>query len=111
MYKHTRRTGDLGRFRTPSLRNVELTGPYMHNGIFDSLDAVLDFYSRGGQKSDVDALAGDGTKKPFKSSYVTGFRLSLQEKKDVIEFLKSLTDLTFTQDQRYSEPRASSIVP
>ena len=111
MYKHTRRTGDLGRFRTPSLRNVELTGPYMHNGIFDSLDAVLDFYSRGGQKTEADALAGDGAKKPFKSSYVTGFRLSLQEKKDVIEFLKSLTDLTFTQDQRYSEPRASSIVP
>ena len=95
----------MGRFRTPSLRNIALTAPYMLDGSIDTLDEVLEFYSRGGRKIEKGALAGDGVSNPFKSSFVRGFLLSPTEKREVVSFLKSLTDISFVQDPGYSLPR------
>ena len=78
---------DLFRFRTPSLYNVELTAPYMHNGSLATLEAVIDFYDRGGDEP----LAGA---KPLD--------LTKAEKRDLIAFLKTLTDI------RYATPEKGS---
>jgi len=105
LHKHTGRSDDMGRFRTPSLRNIALTAPYMHDGSIDTLDEVLEFYSRGGRKIEKGALAGDGARNPFKSSFVRGFSLSRTEKREVVSFLKSLTDTSFVKDKSLSAER------
>ncbi len=71
-----------GAFKIPSLRNVELTGPYMHNGSFKSLEEVLDFYDRAGNVSNLQHFAT--------GVFEHGF--TQQKKADIIAFLKSLTD-------------------
>ena len=72
-------------FKTPSLRNVALTAPYMHNGVFGTLDEVIDFYNNGGGK-------GLGIAPANQSLSFDKLNLTGKEKKDVIAFLKSLTD-------------------
>jgi cytochrome c peroxidase len=72
-----------GRFKTPTLRNIDLTAPYMHNGGMATLDQVLDFYSRG--RSDFDETEG-GT------APGAVLNLSDAQKSDLIAFLKALTD-------------------
>ena len=105
LHKHTGKSGDMGRFRTPSLRNIALTAPYMHDGSIETLEEVLEFYSRGGRKIEEGALAGDGARNPFKSSFVKGFLLSPTEKREVVSFLKSLTDTSFVQDPGHNLQR------
>ncbi len=74
---------DLGKFRTPSLRNVELRAPYMHNGRFKTLEAVVDFYDRGGD------FPGPNTDR----SRIRPLNLSTQQKSDLIAFMRRpLTD-------------------
>ena len=73
---------DRGKFRTPSLRNVELRAPYMHNGRFASLEEVIEFYDRGG---DFDAPSKD-------TNFVRRLNLDAREKADLAAFLRSLTD-------------------
>lgn len=70
---------DIGRFKTPSLRNVAVTGPYMHDGSMDSLEEVVDFYNQGGE----DNSMLDGGIRPL--------RLTEREKADLVEFMKTLT--------------------
>jgi cytochrome c peroxidase len=75
----THREEDRGAFKTPSLRNVALTAPYMHDGSLASLEAVVDFYDRGGDA------------KPGRSELIFPLELSAAEKADLVAFLKSLT--------------------
>jgi cytochrome c peroxidase len=101
----TAQPADMGRFRTPTLRNVEVTGPYMHDGSLASLEEVVDFYAAGGRLIQPgERNAGDGRKNPFKDPRVSGFELSASEKADLVSFLKSLTDMEFLADERYSDP-------
>lgn len=76
-----------GAFKTPTLRDIELTGPYMHNGMYQSLEEVIDHYNRGGDEKE--------TPDPNMKS----LNLSDSEKKDLVAFLRSLTgsprDITF----------------
>jgi hypothetical protein len=72
----------LGAFKIPSLRNVELTGPYMHNGGFKSLEEVLEFYDRAGNVSNLQHFA----------TGVFSHGFTEQKKADIIAFLKGLTD-------------------
>ncbi|HZF63395.1 MAG TPA: cytochrome c peroxidase, partial [Chitinophagaceae bacterium] len=74
-----------GAFKTPTLRNVEVTAPYMHNGLFDSLDEVINFYDAGGG-------AGMGLDIPNQTLPSDSLHLSTSEKKALIAFLKTLTD-------------------
>ena len=79
LYYLTKHETDKGKFRTPSLREVKYTAPYMHNGIFGTLEEVIEFYNRGG--------ADD----PNKSSLVKPLGLSDQDKRDLLAFLLSLS--------------------
>lgn len=72
-------------FKTPTLRNVELTAPYMHNGVFKTLDEVMDFYNNGGGAG----LNIDLANQTLPSD---SLNLSISEISDIISFLKSLTD-------------------
>jgi len=84
---------DSGKFKVPSLRNVYLTRPYMHDGRFETLDQVLNHYASGVKSS--------ATLHP---QLVGGIALSNQEKQDIIAFLKTLSDYTFIQDKRFADP-------
>lgn len=84
--------GQTARFRTPTLRNVELTAPYMHDGSVTSLEAVVEHYVSGGKNA-----AG-------KDERVKKLPLTRQNKADLVEFLKALTDREVLVDQRFSDP-------
>lgn len=82
-----RREDGFGMFKTPGLRNVERTAPYMHNGAFKTLEEVVEFYNDGGGRGrGKDAFAQD--------SKVAKLDLSEQQKKDLVAFLKSLNSLS-----------------
>ena len=87
---------DLGKFKVPSLRNVEYTDPYMHDGRLTSLEEVLNHYSDGVKISETldPLLLKDGR---------PGIALTESEKADIITFLKTLTDKEFLADKRFSE--------
>ena len=74
-----------GAFKTPTVRNIEHTAPYMHNGAFTSLDQVMEFYNKGGGN-------GLGLNNPYQTLSSKPLNLTDQEIKDIIEFLKSLSD-------------------
>jgi cytochrome c peroxidase len=88
----THRAADMGKFKVPTLRNVALTAPYMHDGSLLNLDAVLDHYVRGGHKN------------PLQDSRVRPFVLSQTERADLLEFLASLTDREFVDNSEFSDP-------
>jgi len=95
---------DEGKFRAPTLRNVELTAPYMHDGSIATLAEVIDHYARGGRLISSGPNAGDGALNPLKSSFVTGFVISDEEKLDMVSFLNSLTDWKFICQDDLSDP-------
>lgn len=97
---------DMGAFRPPTLRNIELTAPYMHDGSIATLSDVIDFYAAGGRNITAGENKGDGRINPYKSDFVKGFDLTAQEKEDLINFLKSLTDYEFINDPRFANPFA-----
>lgn len=99
--------GDMGKFRAPSLRNVGVTAPYMHDGSIATLAEVLDFYAAGGRNVPSGPLAGDGRANPFKSGLVTLIRLTEQDKADLVAFLQTLTDHEFLSDPKHADPFAA----
>lgn len=101
------RPGDMGRFRAPSLRNVALTAPYMHDGSVATLEEVVRHYEAGGRHIRSGPYAGDGRRSPLKSGLVSGFTLTDQERADLLAFLEALTDPTFISDPRFSDPFAA----
>jgi cytochrome c peroxidase len=91
---------DEGKFRTPSLRNVALTAPYMHDGSIPTLEAVIKgHYALAGRA----AKSGKGPS-PMRSSLIAGFEITPQEVNDVVAFLNSLTDESFVNNPKYSDP-------
>jgi cytochrome c peroxidase len=97
---------DMGRFKAPTLRNVAVTAPYMHDGSIATLEEVLDHYSAGGRTIERGPTAGDGHVSPLKEKFVAGFILNPAERGDVIAFLQSLTDDAFLTDPRFADPAA-----
>ena len=104
LFDMTGQVRDMGRFKAPSLRNISLTAPYMHDGSIATLDAVIDHYARGGRLIADGSNAGDGRLSPFKSEFVDGFDLSESERADLIEFLSSLTDNSVLTNERWADP-------
>jgi len=94
----TGRPEDMGRFRAPTLRNIAVTAPYMHDGSVETLDDVLDHYANGGR-------AGSGS--PLQSEFVNGFVLGDAERSDVLAFLHALTDESFLTDPRHADPEVT----
>lgn len=88
---------DAGKFKVPSLRNVELTFPYMHDGRFRTLESVIDHYRTAVKESaTLDPLLRENNE--------LGIVISDDEKVKIIAFLKTLTDREFVQDKRFSTP-------
>lgn len=93
-----------GMFRPPSLRNVAVTAPYMHDGSIATLRGVLDHYASGGRLITDGPWAGDGRRSPLKSGLVRGFSATDEEIESVIAFLEALTDDAFLTDPAFSNP-------
>jgi len=92
---------DKDRFKAPTLRNIERTAPYMHDGSLATLGEVIDFYAAGGRVVADGVRAGDGRSHPGKSPFIIGFTLTADERQDLLNFLASLTDQQFLTDPRY----------
>ncbi len=92
---------DRGKFKVPSLRNVALTAPYMHDGRFQTLEQVIDFYS-----DSVHASAYTDSKMTY--AYRGGAKLTSTEKKQIIAFLHTLTDSIFISEKNFSNPFANN---
>ncbi len=106
LFEVSTRKEDMGFFKPPSLRNICLTAPYMHDGSIETLDGVLDHYAAGGRTIESGPHAGDGSINPLKSGFLVGFTLSSQERSDIKEFLCSLTDEEFINDPAIADPFA-----
>lgn len=97
---------DKGRFKPPSLRNVAVTAPYMHDGSIATLEEVVRHYERGGRLIESGPNAGDGFDNPNKSSFLNGFRINDQEREDLLAFLRALTDEDLLSNPAFSDPFA-----
>jgi cytochrome c peroxidase len=84
---------DMGRFRAPTLRNVAITAPYMHDGSIPTLEAAVVHYAAGGVDS------------PFKSERLQGFEATPRDISDLVAFLQSLTDEQFLKNPDLGPPR------
>jgi cytochrome c peroxidase len=104
LYDITADPDDMGKFRAPSLRNIAVTGPYMHDGSVTTLEEVIDIYSQGGRKIETGPNAGDGRASPLKSGLIVKIDLTPQEKSDLVAFLKTLTDESLLTSPRFSDP-------
>ena len=104
LYAFTQKIEDKGKFKAPSLRNIEVTAPYMHDGSLESLEDVLEHYALGGREITEGPNKGDGAQNPNKSEFVSGFILMKDEKEAVIAFLETLTDERFLNNPDYSDP-------
>ncbi|MBY0579120.1 MAG: di-heme enzyme [Burkholderiales bacterium] len=91
---------DEGKFRTPSLRNIAVTAPYMHDGSIATLrEVILKHYAVKGM------AAGSGKPpSPLRDSFIEGFKVSDSDVSDLVAFLESLTDKKFLTDPRFSDP-------
>ncbi len=98
LIEHTGDPATMGRFRTPSLRNVAVTAPYMHDGSIATLDDVISHYAAGGRA----ALSGEPS--PLTSPHVRGFPIRETERASLTAFLHALTDATFLADARIQSP-------
>lgn len=107
----THRASDMGRFKAPTLRNIALTAPYMHDGSIATLEEAIEHYEAGGRTISEGPYAGVGSQNPLKSSFLKGFSLTVSEKQDLIAFLQSLTDETFITNPALSDPRLDQISP
>jgi cytochrome c peroxidase len=83
---------DSGKFKVPSLRNIALTGPYMHDGSLESLAAVVDHYNQGGNAH------------PNQDNRIIPLGLTSQEKQDLVHFLEALSDYAFIENERFQNP-------
>lgn len=81
----TRVIADIGKFKTPTLRNIALTAPYLHDGSLQTLEEVVEYYDQGGEKN------------PFLDSAIFPLHFTDQEKQDLVAFLKALTSRPYAQ--------------
>ena len=96
---------DEGAFRTPTLRNVAVTGPYMHDGSLPTLEAVIrEHYAAKGHS----CFTGKGPN-PLRSEFIEGFTINDREIKDLVAFLQSLTDPSFLNNPAFSDPHTAAI--
>lgn len=95
---------DMGRFKAPTLRNIAVTAPYMHDGSIRTLGEVLDHYQQGGRKIAAGPFAGDGSRNPYKSVFVRAFDLTETDREDLLAFLGALTDESVRSNPDFSNP-------
>jgi len=104
LYEHTKHPEDIGKFKAPTLRNIALTAPYMHDGSIRTLGEVLDHYAAGGRTIADGPFAGVGHDNPTKDKLIHGFYMTPQNRADLVAFLESLTDDSLIHDPRFWDP-------
>ncbi|HUN81744.1 MAG TPA: di-heme enzyme [Phycisphaerae bacterium] len=104
LYLFTQAPDDVGKFKAPTLRNIAVTAPYMHDGSVKILEEALDHYAAGGRTILTGPNAGVGSENPNRSEFIKAFDLNRQEKADLIAFLRTLTDTNLLTDARLSDP-------
>jgi len=97
LFRVTRAPADMGRFRVPTLRNIAVTAPYMHDGSVATLEEVIAHYAAGGR----------AFRSPLRSPELRGFTLSTTDVEDLVAFLNSLTDEAFLRDPKLADPFAA----
>jgi cytochrome c peroxidase len=95
---------NIGKFRVPTLRNIALTAPYMHDGSVAKLEDALAIYAAHGRNVVSGPYKGDGRKNPYKDTRIDKISLSKAEQADIIAFLGALTDESLLRDPRLSNP-------
>ncbi len=95
---------DMGKFRAPSLRNIALTAPYMHDGSVKTLAQVVRIYAAGGRVTHSGDTRGDGRRNPHKSELIGSIRLDAGEQADLVAFLRTLTDHNFVTTPAHADP-------
>jgi cytochrome c peroxidase len=104
LYEFSKRAEDVGRFKAPTLRNIALTLPYMHDGSVATLSDVLTHYASGGRTITTGPFAGAGHDNPLKDKFIHGFHMTVGNKTDLIAFLRSLTDQSLLSKTELSDP-------
>ena len=99
---------NMGQFRVPSLRNIALTAPYMHDGSIATLEDVVNVYASHGRNILSGPNRGDGRQNPFKDIRLNKIQLKAQDQADIVAFLKTLTDEAFLHNPRFSDPFATT---
>jgi cytochrome c peroxidase len=93
LYQHTEHSGDIGKFKAPTLRNIALTAPYMHDGSIATLGEVVDHYAAGGRTIAGGPFAGVGRDNPAKDKLIQGFYLTPQNRAE-----------SLIHDPRFADP-------
>jgi cytochrome c peroxidase len=104
IHEHTHRPEDVGKFKAPSLRNVALHAPYMHDGSIATLEEALDHYAAGGRTIASGPHAGVGKDNPNKDRRIAGFQLTAQDRKALVDFLRSLSDASVATNPSLGNP-------
>ena len=102
LFAVTGNVADKDRFKAPTLRNIERSAPYMHDGSIATLGEVIDFYAAGGRVLTDGPRPGDGRAHPSKNPFIKGFTLTAQERQDLLDFLSSLTDERFLNNPQFA---------
>ena len=102
LYNVTGNEDDKGLFKTPTLRNIEYSAPYMHDGRFNTIDEVIEHYNSGGvYSSTIDPLMKYVNSNPYGIDGQTGLMLTQQEKNNLKAFLLTLSDNDFIQNNEF----------
>ncbi len=104
LFEFSNDPADMGAFKPPTLRNIAVTAPYMHDGSMETLDDVIAMYAAGGHVTTDGPLVGDGRTNPNKSIFVGGFDISDETAGDLRAFLESLTDEEFLTNPQFADP-------
>jgi len=104
IYEFTKKLADVGKFKAPTLRNIAVTAPYMHDGSVATLEDAIAHYAAGGRTVGDGSLRGVGHDNPNKSPTVRGFTLTPEQRDDLLAFLRSLTDEALLHDPRFASP-------
>lgn len=100
---------DNGKFKIPSLRNVAITAPYMHDGSVNTLEEVITIYANGGRNISSGPNRGNGIFHQNKDKRISGFSLNHNEEQDLIDFLYALTDSTISANPHFTNPWRNQI--
>jgi cytochrome c peroxidase len=104
LHGFTGKLANVGQFKAPTLRNIAVTAPYMHDGSVATLQEAVAHYAAAGRTIESGPYLGHGRDNPNKSQRIQGFASTDAETADLIAFLESLTDETFLRDERFADP-------
>ena len=108
VYDVTREPKDVGKFKAPTLRNIAVTAPYMHDGSVATLEDAIDHYAAGGRTISEGAYRSVGRDNGNMSPTVRGFALTAAQRVDLVAFLQSLTDEELLRDPRFANSWVNS---